>query len=75
VFQSSIQKGERSGLRMHRDDGKRSVMRADEKLTAFVELGTRASRSRLRSDARVKSLREFFSEKSGTLPYRQRTAA
>ena len=34
-----IAKGEQSGLRMqHRDDGKRFVVRADEKLTAFVEL-------------------------------------
>ena len=31
--------GERSGLLdAHRDDGKRFVVRADEKLTAFVEL-------------------------------------
>jgi hypothetical protein len=31
--------GERSGLlTAHRDDGKRFVVRADEKLTAFVEL-------------------------------------
>jgi hypothetical protein len=29
---------ERSGLLTHRDDGKRFVVRADEKLTAFVEL-------------------------------------
>jgi hypothetical protein len=31
--------GERSGLQTHnRDDGKRFLVRADEKLTAFLEL-------------------------------------
>ena len=34
--------GERSGLRTHiADDGKRFVVQADEKLTAFVELNQR----------------------------------
>jgi hypothetical protein len=34
-----IPTGERSGLpTLHRDDGKRFVVRADEKLTAFLEL-------------------------------------
>ena len=32
----------------HRDDGKRFVVRADEKLTAFLELET-ATRSRIKS--------------------------
>ena len=37
--QRLIPTGEQSGLRdAHRDDGKRFVVRADEKLTAFVEL-------------------------------------
>jgi len=36
-----ITKGERSSLTdAHRDDGKRFAARADEKLTAFVELGS-----------------------------------
>jgi hypothetical protein len=38
-YQSWIVAGERSGLSgAHRHDGKRFVVRADEKLTAFVEL-------------------------------------
>jgi hypothetical protein len=40
-LQEWIPTGERSGLQTHiRDDGKRFVVRADEKLTAFVELET-----------------------------------
>jgi hypothetical protein len=35
--QPSIPKGEQSGLLAHRDDGKRFVVHADEKLSAFVE--------------------------------------
>jgi len=36
-----IPTGGRSGLQTHhRDDGKRFVVRAEEKLTAFVELGS-----------------------------------
>jgi hypothetical protein len=39
AFQRLILAGERSGLQTHhRDDGKRFVVRAEEKLTAFVEL-------------------------------------
>jgi hypothetical protein len=39
VSQSWILVDERSGLQtQHRDDGKRFVVRADEKLTAFQEL-------------------------------------
>jgi hypothetical protein len=39
VSQPWIPKGERSGFAdAHRDDGKRFVVHADEKLTAFVEL-------------------------------------
>ena len=38
---AAIRTGERSGLLdAHRDDGKRFVVRADEKLTAFLELET-----------------------------------
>jgi hypothetical protein len=33
-----IPTGKQSGLHAHRDDGKRFVVRADEKLTAFWEL-------------------------------------
>jgi len=41
-----IPTGKQSGLHAHRDDGKRFVVRADEKLTAFMELesAVRASR-------------------------------
>jgi len=38
VSQRLIPTDERSGLQTHRDDGKFFVVRADEKLTAFVEL-------------------------------------
>jgi hypothetical protein len=39
VFQRLIPTGERSGLAdAHRDNGQRFVVRADEKLTAFLEL-------------------------------------
>ena len=39
VSQRLIPAGERFGLPMHtRDDGKRFVVHADEKLTAFLEL-------------------------------------
>jgi hypothetical protein len=39
VFQRLISTGERSGLQdAHRDDGKHFVVRADEMLTAFLEL-------------------------------------
>jgi hypothetical protein len=39
VSQPLIPTGERSGLLdAHRDNGKRYVVRADEKLTAFLEL-------------------------------------
>jgi hypothetical protein len=33
-----IPTGERSGLQARRDNGKRFVVHADEKLTAFIEL-------------------------------------
>jgi hypothetical protein len=33
-----ILRAEQSGLLTHRSDGKRFIVRADEKLTAFVEL-------------------------------------
>jgi hypothetical protein len=36
--QRLIPMGERSGLQTHRDDGKRFVVQADERVTAFVEL-------------------------------------
>ena len=36
--QRLIPTDERSGLLTHRDDGKRFIVRADEKLTAFLEL-------------------------------------
>jgi hypothetical protein len=38
VSQQWIPTGEQSGLQTHRNNGKRFVVRADEKLTAFVEL-------------------------------------
>jgi hypothetical protein len=38
MSQRLIPRGEQSGLLTHRDDGKRFVVRADEKLTAFLEL-------------------------------------
>jgi hypothetical protein len=39
VCQRLILAGERPGLLdAHRDDGKRFVVRADEKLTAFIEM-------------------------------------
>jgi hypothetical protein len=42
-----IAKGERSGLQtQHRDDGKRFVARADEKLAAFLELEVATSGQR-----------------------------
>jgi len=48
VSQRLIPTGERSGIAdAHRDDGKRFVVRADEKLTAFVELD-RVTRESLR---------------------------
>ena len=37
-IQPKIIRRERSGLQMHCGDGRRFVVRADEKLTAFVEL-------------------------------------
>jgi hypothetical protein len=38
VSQGLIPTDEQSGLLAHRDNGKRFVVRADEKLTAFMEL-------------------------------------
>jgi hypothetical protein len=46
VFQRSILEGEQFFVDAHRGDGKRFVVRADEKLTAFMELEA-AVRSRL----------------------------
>jgi len=47
MYQQWILAGERSGLLMlHRGDGKRYVVRADEKLTAFMELESGISRVR-----------------------------
>jgi len=37
-IQPKIIRRERSGLQMHCGDGRRFVVRADEKLTTFVEL-------------------------------------
>jgi hypothetical protein len=45
VSRRLIPTGERSGLRTHRDDRKRFVVRADEKLTAFLDLKRQLSRS------------------------------
>jgi hypothetical protein len=45
--------------RLHRDDGKRFSVRADEKLTAFVEL-----------DAAILRLREFTRQILDALPKR-----
>jgi hypothetical protein len=45
VSQQLIPTGERSGLQAHRDDGKRFVVHADEKLTAFLELQSATRRA------------------------------
>jgi hypothetical protein len=44
VCQQSIRGEGQSGLLTHRDDGKRFVVLADEKLTAFMELELAISR-------------------------------
>ena len=41
MCQPWIPPGEQSGLQTHRDDGKRFVVHADEKLTTFLELELR----------------------------------
>jgi hypothetical protein len=48
AYQPLILRGEQSGLQMHTDDGKRFIVRADEKLTAFLEL--ESAHSRLQKD-------------------------
>jgi hypothetical protein len=66
----------RSGLHAHRDNGKRLVVQADEKLTAFFELESaiRALR-RIAFAIRRDFLQNYLDELSGFLTTRRRLAA
>jgi hypothetical protein len=55
VCQQSIRGEGQSGLLTHRDDGKRFVVLADEKLTAFMELRAAILNSLRGSDIRINS--------------------
>ncbi|PYI72635.1 MAG: hypothetical protein DMF08_05715 [Verrucomicrobia bacterium] len=59
----------------HRDDGKRFVVRAEEKLTAFVELGATIWTHSSDRTLRLNSIGDFFLKNQGLSPIGSRAAS
>ena len=59
----------------HRDDGKRFVVRAEEKLTAFVELGATIRTHSSGRTLRINSIGDFFLKNQGLSPIGSRAAS
>ena len=59
----------------HRNNGKRFVVRADEKLTAFLETGSGDLDSLLGSDIRINSIGDLSLKNQGLSPIDNRAAS
>jgi hypothetical protein len=59
----------------HRNNGKRFVVHADEKLTAFLETGSGDLDSLLGSDIRINTVGDLFLKNQGLSPIDSRVAS